>query len=330
VERRISSISDETHRPLLEFTEKEFESFASSRSLPKGWPGEELINTIVEHSGGSYEFIRTVRLLVEDANDPESLLRQMITEVPKDTPNSLYKLYSFVLQSRVEGATGELRSMIGTILAAKYYQAIGEETIATLMGIDATKVKTWIGQLSPFFYRDEDREGGIYTRHSSIRDFFTSQSCPPDFRVDIEQAHVQVGLACLETMIRELRFNICGLESSLVANKDIKNLAERVQDNIPSSLQYSCISWSYHVCYSEDKGELQIYEALDKFADGTRLLYWVEALSLMGRVPAGDSALRQILLWSKVSEILLRRIVLLNIRTFSPPGILSSERFVTS
>jgi hypothetical protein len=301
VEGKISSISDETRRPLLEFTEKEFESFALSRSLPKGWPGEELINTIVEHSDGSYEFIRTVLLLVEDTNDPEGLLRQMITEVPKDTPNSLYKLYSFVLQSRVEGATGELRSMIGTILAAEYYQGIGDETIAKLMGLDATKVKTWIGKLSPFFYRDEDREGDVYTRHSSIREFFTSQSCPPDFRVDIGQAHVQVGLACLETMIRELRFNICGLESSLVANKDIKNLAERVRENIPSTLQYSCISWSYHICYSEDEGEPQIYEALDKFVEGSRLLYWLEVLSVMGRVPAGDFALRKILLWSQVS-----------------------------
>jgi hypothetical protein len=314
---------------VLQFTEKQFASAASRRKLPKDWPGKALINTIVDCSGGLFEFIVTARLLLEEANDPEGLLKQMIAEVPKDTPNSLYKLYSFVLQSHIMDATGEIRSVIGAILAAESYQRIGEETIAKLMGLDANMVKTWIDKISPLFYRNEEKRGGVYARHLSIWDFLTSQSCPPEFRVDIKQAHAQVGLACLDTMIQELRFNICELESSLVANKDVKDLAERVQKNISNALQYSCIYWSNHVCHSADKGEPQIYEALDKFTEGSRLLYWIESLSVMGIVPSGESALRRILLWAKVSEPLLRQARLLKVRMYRPPNVLLCIEFAT-
>jgi hypothetical protein len=255
----------------------------------------------------------TTRLLLEEANDPEGLLRQMIAEVPKDTPNSLYKLYSFVLQSQIMDAGCDIRSVIGAILAAESYQGIDDETIAKLMGLDANKVKVLIDKILPLLDRNEEERGGVHVRHPSIRDFFTSQSCPPEFRVDIKQAHVQVGLACLNLMTRELRFNICELESSLVVNKDVKDLADRVQKNISNALQYSCIYWSNHVCHSADKGEPQIYEALDKFTEGSHLLYWVEALSVMGMVPSGDSALRKILLWAKVSQPLRRHTRLLKI-----------------
>ena len=80
-------------------------------------------------------------------------------------------------------------------------------------------------------------------------------------------------------MEKGLRFNICELETSFAMNKDVAQLEERVQNNIPPFLQYACQNWALHlrdVPYSE-----QLSDSLHEFAYNS-LLYWVEVLSLTG------------------------------------------------
>ena len=62
-------------------------------------------------------------------------------------------------------------------------------------------------------------------------------------------------------------------------NEDVVHLEERVQKNIPTSLQYACQNWALHlqdVPYSE-----QLSRCLHDFVYQS-LLYWVEVLSLTG------------------------------------------------
>ena len=67
------------------------------------------------------------------------------------------------------------------------------------------------------FYRDEGASGGIRVRHMSISDFFMSNGSQGDYQVHLRGAHWELGIACLEKMVEELRFNICGLEDSRLA-----------------------------------------------------------------------------------------------------------------
>ena len=74
-----------------------------------------------------------------------------------------------------------------------------------------------------------------------------------------------------------LRYNICELETSLVFNKDVPDLDERIAKNIPSFLKYICCNWFNHirdVLYSQD-----LCEQLKSFAQH-QLLFWFEVLSL--------------------------------------------------
>ncbi|KIM22719.1 hypothetical protein M408DRAFT_332771 [Serendipita vermifera MAFF 305830] len=96
-------------------------------------------------------------------------------------------------------------------------------------------------------------------------------------------------------MITKLQFNICKLETSYRANSEIEDLNERVQENIPDVLQYSCLYWSNHVCSSVDLVGEEVCEYLDTFLRGRRVLYWLEVLSVMGRVPEAISALRKVI-----------------------------------
>ena len=47
----------------------------------------------------------------------------------------------------------------------------------------------------------------------------------------------KIVLRCLTYMSRNLKFNICGLESSFVLNRDVPDLQERIKTNILISLK---------------------------------------------------------------------------------------------
>ena len=119
--------------------------------------------------------------------------------------------------------------------------------------------------------------------------------------MNIEQANSDVSCACLSTMINELKFNICNLESSLIPNDDVKDLDHRIKENISDVLQYSCIHWSSHVCSVPSSMNLAVTESLGKFFSNERPWYWMEVLSILGKIGAGMQGLRRVISWAKVS-----------------------------
>jgi hypothetical protein len=149
-------------------------------------------------------------------------------------------------------------------------------------------------------YRDEGRHGGIRVRHLSISDFFVNDHC--DYRVNLEDAHAQLGTACLETMFEQLRFNICKLEDSRVANAAVQDLQSRIEENISGALQYSSLYWSNHLCFTPYNAnrDRQVVGSLKEIFEGLYPLLWTEVLSIMGMVSIGAPSLRRVLSWIKV------------------------------
>jgi len=112
---------------------------------------------------------------------------------------------------------------------------------------------------------------------------------------------LDAGLACLRIMNDELKFNICNLESSLIPNHDVKDLMDRIKENISDALQYSCIHWSTHVCYTPYSKDSTVPEHLDEFFKNERPLYWMEVLSLLGKVGVGIRDLQEVISWAEAS-----------------------------
>ena len=152
----------------------------------------------------------------------------------------------------------------------------------------------WVDDLGSMFYRDEGVSGGIRVRHLSISDFFVSDNCQGEYQVNLRDTNVELGIACLEKMVEQLRFNICGLEDSRLANADVKGLASRIKENISDALQYSSLCWSNHLCFTPDTGEKRVWDVLRKFFGGPYALFWVEVLSIMGMLRIGVPSLREL------------------------------------
>ena len=160
--------------------------------------------------------------------------------------------------------------------------------------------------LSSLLYRDEAAKGGIRVRHLSISDFFFSEECHCDDRVSLRDVSVELSISCLKTMVDQLRFNTCKFEDSRLANTDVQDLQSRIEQYIPKSLQYSCLYWSNHLCFTPDTGDQRVWGNLERFFEGLYPLFWVEILSIMGMVPIGAPSLR-VISWANVSTTPVRR-----------------------
>jgi hypothetical protein len=291
------------------FAQKRMESISESRRVPKYWPDSDLIHELVEKSDHLFIYIETLYLLIKDSENPSGLLTKILMESSGRGMSGLFRLYSNVLESMAIQEKEALRFTIGAILVVAPYRPLCDEALARLLGIEDHVLLNQVDMLSSLFYRDKSMNGGIRVRHLSILEFLTGSSCPAQYRIDIEQANMKVGYACLKTMNKELRFNICDLETSLVSNNEVRSLDDRIQEHISDSLQYSCLHWADHIC-STSNHQIQVSACplIDEFFEGIRPLFWMEVLSVMKRIPGGILALRRVLTSSQVRIIHISRI----------------------
>ncbi|KIK20401.1 hypothetical protein PISMIDRAFT_12997 [Pisolithus microcarpus 441] len=145
--------------------------------------------------------------------------------------------------------------------------------------------------------------GGITDRHSVVRplhasfyDFLTDHHRSGVFFLGASTVH-SLAFASLHTLCNELKFNICGLESSYCNNSEITDLQKRIHDNISPNLTYSCQYWAYHL----EKTMLDSDSSLGNFVKGfigsEKILFWLETLSLLDGLGHATGALVSTITW---------------------------------
>ena len=286
---------------LRAFARSQFDSVASIWHLNTPWPEESDFNKVISRAKGLFIFIKALVLALERCGDPEESLKGALQDSASTGLESLYELYSSILKAQITHKNTEFQQVIGVLLTTSPYRALCDETIAELAGVKPNLVKRWVDVLSSLLYRDEAANRGIRVRHLSVYDFFVSDHY--DHRVNIRDADVQLGIACLKTMVTQLRFNICKLEDSRLTNADIKDLPSRVKQNVSDPLQYSCLHWLSHLRLPPDNHDQRtlVLGGLKNFFEGLYPLFWVEVLSIIGVVPIGATGLRRLLSWVRVS-----------------------------
>jgi len=285
---------------LRTFARRQFALVASHCRIRTAWPQESDFNELISRANGLFIFIKTLTLALEESEDAEESLKEALQGSTGTGLESLYGLYSSILKAHSK--SGGFWRMIVVIITAQY-RPLCEEPIAMLTGVKRSAVEKWVDALSSLLSRDQGANGAIRVRHLSISDFFLSDRC--EYQVNLREAHTQQGIACLETMVnpvKGLRFNICNLEDSRLANADIRDLPSRVKQSVSDPLQHSCLHWSNHLCSSATRDErLLVLGGLKTFFGGLFALFWVEVLSIMGMVPIGAHSIRRLLSWVRVS-----------------------------
>jgi len=313
---------------LRTFAQSQLDLVASRWSLPTPWPTELLLNRVILRANGLFIFIKTLVLALEKCKDPEEYLNEALQGSASAGSESLYSLYSSIVKAHSEIA-GFWR-MIAVITTAQY-RPLRKEPIAELAGVKPFLVETLVNDLSSLLFRDESANGAIRIRHLSISEFFASNR--RDYQDDLRAAHVQQGIVCLQTMMKQLCFNICKLEDSRLANTDIKDLPLRIEQNISDPLQYSSLYWSTHLRSTPDEIQHRvILGSLKDFFEGPYPLFWIEVLSVMGMVSVGAPSLRGVIPLVKVSPCIgpHPKIILIRCRIPMGPSLREFRTFVVS
>jgi NACHT domain len=142
----------------------------------------------------------------------------------------------------------------------------------------------------------------IIPLHTSFRDFLINQDKSGDFFVGVRDAHHQLAHSCLNLLLDPLdglKFNICKLETSYLANDNVKDLNTRIDEHIPPALLYACRFWDDHLKHIDFKTDLfRKVETLFK----EKFLFWLETLSLTRNIGLAPSAFATLNIWLASSQ----------------------------
>ncbi|KAG8797199.1 hypothetical protein FRC16_009135, partial [Serendipita sp. 398] len=235
--------------------------------------------------------------VVEDSPDPHVAVEELLNP-NQDLLRDINTLYSTILTKACKADQGrqsstsktrELLRVLKAILAASTPLTVS--MIDSLLGIKNTR--RLVGFLSSILNVRSDEV--VLILHPTFREFLEDPEVAGLFYIDMTDAHTLMAKGCLETMKRELCFNICQLESSFTFNKDVPDLDGRISKYISKELQYGCISWLDHIVNSRDTSrDTEVDVSLLRITKDGYLLFWIEVVSALGKIPKAIKGLQDV------------------------------------
>ena len=277
------------------YTRKQMADIATKRNRAD-WP-DDTIQLLSQRADGLFIWAATACRFISDAVNVDQRLKQLVEGT--ESPGSSYRLdvlYTTAIRQSMDSEDPDnieyTRQCIAAIVATASRTPLSVPALEALLGDkfgDGT-LQYVVDRLSSVLYQDDKKKNAVRVYHPSFADYVTNAARSNEFYVTTESINTTLAECGLSTMLKELRFNICGLETSHLLNRDIPNLSNRVRSAISAHLEYSCIHWSSHLILTpKDVLDSQ----LGKFLMGPALLFWIEALSLLGKLGVALSSLRE-------------------------------------
>ncbi|KAH7333728.1 hypothetical protein B0J17DRAFT_135394 [Rhizoctonia solani] len=269
-------------------------------------PTDEQVKQLVDRTDIMFScaalFVRFI--LLEDLRSRSSQRLELVLSMIFESTNKhayIDALYAIILRTvlnECEDEQGKPDNVSGVLWTVLFSQdAIRIETSATLSGIDdPEQVKSALHPLQPVIFYSEQSEL-VSTLDTSFPEFMLSRERSGAFFFDIAEHSRLIVEWCFEVVKSELRFNICALESSFVANRDVEDLDDLIKQHISLTLAYVCRHWANHLELAARSDQLM--ERLEEFV-GRRLLFWMEVMNVERDMQLRIVALMEANQWVKV------------------------------
>jgi NACHT domain len=195
---------------------------------------------------------------------------------------------SGIAEKQIPGALEQFRISVGMIVLAYGRLPAGE--LASLCAIPEGDVTFVLSRLHSVILVPKDCQP-VRAFHLSFHDYITDNNrcTSKQFYINPSLQHAKIARFCLIRMTCSLKRDICGICDSTKLKKDVDDLDLRVVEHLPGSLRYSCQYWALHL--SECSLVETLVELTHKFLT-KYVLYWIEALSLIGELAGGVKSLR--------------------------------------
>jgi len=275
--------------------------------LEQKWPNSYWCQMLVDKSEGLFQWASTACRFIkgdgEEVLDPVKQLDILVSSASRSAQLSqLDQLYTRILtrifKTNDTDRMGSFQSVMGCLLAAREPLSISALKNLCRDKESANAVGQIIRPLGSLLSGVAQDSIPIRLLHTSFHDFLTDRGCSGLYYIDASSHHHSLMLSSLRVIMEELRFNICQLETSHRRNKDVSDLVERAKEAISPHLSYSCRFWADHL-----RGTSFAFDINHEIRDflHTRLLLWLEVLSLIKEVNIASKALLSIIEWTQVS-----------------------------
>ena len=194
----------------------------------------------------------------------------------------MYSLYSTVVRTSFEKVFKQeiegITSVMGAMIFAK--EPLNDDALIMLPGV---KSQNTLQLVRRGLFSVIDSGPILHFHHRSFEDFLFSPFFEQELRTlsavqDRDRHERQLAVMCLNTMASSaLHFNICGLETSDIRNRDIPATDKSV---ISPLLSYSCQFWADHLVRTPCE---QMLMEVVQFVMWGKLLFWIEVMIVSGR-----------------------------------------------
>lgn len=270
----------------------QLELFKRRYNIKGPWPSGREITSLVKSSCGLFIFAATSIKFISDTSydDPRGQLKKILRNKGTmghdllEPQHHLDQLYLQVLKDahpKLSPSLAEqLRLTLGTIVLLQDPLSINSIQKLLRAQLGNISIRQLLMRLQSIILVPEEDSKVIRVLHPSLADFIIDpiRCSSSEFLVNTPIGHSSLLKACLHTM-QGLKQNICKLSDPNLINSDVPDMIARLEKFIPPELRYACRHWGMHFQHanlSED-----ILELLHEFCV-ERLLFWVEACSLLG------------------------------------------------
>jgi len=281
----------------------------SDCGFAEDWPSPHIIDILHRRAAGFFIYASTVvKFVSSHFHSPYERL-DLIISFPQETSHEgrpgIDLLYTQILEQAFHDVDSHnprlyshFKSVVGTVMLI--FHPLSIKTLSDLLGNCGTpsRIYSSLRTLHSIFLVPDSIEDPVWIFHKSFSDFFTDPGRCTDHRFFIQPSinHREILLSCLNVMKGRLKKNICELDDYVFLS-NIEDLPERKATYIGDTLEYACCFWTKHLMGTISSSlDVEVHEAIDKFFT-TCLLFWIEALSLMGNLEVGNHALNDIQQW---------------------------------
>ncbi|KAG8792413.1 hypothetical protein FRC12_006186 [Ceratobasidium sp. 428] len=260
------------------------------------WPSD-VADQLSRRANGLFIWAETACRFILDGFDQTGRLNQVLASAHANNSfTGLDMLYTTAITtSALDGADDNMKYImkcLGVVIVTATRTPLSVSGLAQLLrgGIPHKVLSRVLDSLSSVLYEDRKQGNVVRLLHPSFMDYITDSLRSKELCIDLEQQNTILAECCLRIMNDCLKFNICGLETSHLLNSQVQDLDIRVRAAIGPHLSYSCLYWSSHVADAQIDA---LDDCLRPFLFQTPLMYWIEALSLLGKLKTALSSLLQ-------------------------------------
>lgn len=259
------------------------------RRLPPNWPDETSTLALVNMAIPLFIFATTACRFISERKrgNPESQLRKVLEYQGKGTSSRLDATYLPVLDQQIvdlpleerDEVTQQFRQIVGSIIILA--NPLSTSALARILDILQDTIDTRLDMLHSVFKVPQSSNSPVRLLHLSFREYLVDPASREKtvLWVDEKHTHREMANNCLRVLRKHLRKDICNIQAPGALRSTLS--PQRIDDCLPPEARYSCLHWIYHA----QQATICLYDGgeVDDFLTHY-FLYWIEALSLLGRV----------------------------------------------